>query len=254
MASVERAAQLLLIISEMPGSGVTELAAATGMTKSLTFRLLYTLESQGLVRKNAERRTYALGYSALILGERARRQSPLMATAEEVLAALSSKTRENALLLVRDGLSSMCIAMKESPQPLRIFAAVGRAGPLHAGGGPKVLLAFAPEDVRATVLSGPLEAFTDQTIVAPEALEASLARIRRDGQTLSVGELDPNTFSIAAPVRDHSGTVVAALSVNGPTARLDPASEPVFLSEVLDHAVQLSRQLGWAGHDAAVLR
>ena len=251
VSSVDRAVQLLLTLAEMPDSGVTELAERTGCTKSLTFRLLYTLEARGLVRKDPDRRTYTLGYRALLLGDQSRRQSRLITAAEPVLAEVSEQTRENALLLVREDLHSMCVAMKASPQPLRIFAAVGRLGPLHAGGGPKVLLAFAPDEVRRQVISGALEAFTEMSIQDAAALEDTLARVRRDGYAISVGEIDPNIFSIAAPVRDHSGEVIAALSVNGPTARLDDANRAAFREAVLSASARLSQMLGWQGQALA---
>ena len=156
------------------------------------------------------------------------------------------------MLLVRQGQDSVCIALCESPQPLRIFAAVGRLGPLHAGGGPKVLLAHAPADVRDAVLGGPLVAYTGKTVVSAEELQESLERIRQAGFALSSGEIDPNTFSIAAPVRDQSGEVIASLSVNGPTARLDDATQEACRDAVLDNAMTLSRMLGWFGEHYAV--
>ncbi len=247
VSSVDRAVALLLTLAEHPDSGVTELAEATKNTKSLTFRLLYTLEQRGLVRKDPERRTYTLGYRALLLGDQSRRQSGLITTAEPILADLSDLTRENALLLVREDLHSICIAMRASPQPLRIFAAVGRLGPLHAGGGPKVLLAHAPEDVRQKVITGALESFTDMSISDADALQATLAGIRAEGHVVSIGELDPNTFSIAAPVRDHSGAVIAALGVNGPTARLNDTTRLEIREAVMASADRLSRMLGWRG-------
>ena len=73
------------------------------------------------------------------------------------MADLFAVTRENALLPVREDLQSICFAMHASPEPLRIFAALGRLGPLHAGGGPKVLLAWAPHEVREKVISSALE-------------------------------------------------------------------------------------------------
>ena len=245
VSSVDRAVHLLLTLAERPDSGVTELAEATQNTKSLTFRLLHTLERRGLVRKDPERRTYTLGYRALLLGDQSRRQSRLISTAEPILADLSGTTRENALLLVREDLHSICIAMHASPEPLRIFAAVGRLGPLHAGGGPKVLLAFAPKDIRQKVISGALETFTDMSISDAAALTATLDRIRAEGHVMSIGELDPNIFSIAAPVRDHTGTVIAALAVNGPTARLTDTTPDNICAAVHSSASHLSQMLGW---------
>lgn len=248
VSSVDRAAQLLLALAEMPDSGVTDLAERTGCTKSLTFRLLYTLEQRGLVRKDPGRRTYTLGYRALLLGDQSRRQSRLITAAEPLLAELSDETRENALLLVREQQNSIVVAMRASPQPLRIFAAVGRLGPLHAGGAPKVLLAYAPASVQQAVISGALEAFTEMSISDADALEQTLVNIRRDGYAISVGEIDPNIFSMAAPVRDHSGEVIAALSVNGPTARLDEPTQDAIRDSVLRMAARLSEHLGWQGN------
>jgi len=250
VSSVDRAIEILLTLAEQPDSGVTELAEATGNTKSLTFRLLHTLERRGMVRKDPERRSYTLGYRALLLGDQSRRQSRLAMTAEPILADLSAATRENALLLVREDLHSICIAMHASPEPLRIFAAVGRLGPLHAGGGPKVLLAWAPCEVRDKVISGALEIYTDMSISDTKTLEARLASIRKAGHAISVGELDPNIFSIAAPVRDHTGEVIAALGVNGPTARLDERVQERIAEAVMFNADQLSQMLGWQGKTA----
>lgn len=245
VSSVDRAVHLLLTLAESPDCGVTELAEATQNTKSLTFRLLHTLEQRGLVQKHADRRTYSLGYRALLLGDQTRRQSRLISTAEPVLSDLSAATRENALLLVRQGRNSICIAMQASPEPLRIYATVGRLGPLHAGGGPKVLLAHAPDDIRREVMDGTLESFTEGTVCDAAALRDALARIRSDGHAVSIGELDPNTFSIAAPVRDHSGHVIAALAVNGPTVRLNDAAKDKVRDAVISDADRLSRMLGW---------
>ncbi len=247
VSSVDRAMHLLLTLAEMPDSGVTELAEATKNTKSLTFRLLFTLERRGLVRKDPDRRTYTLGYRALLLGDQSRRQSRLITTAEPILADLSDTTRENALLLVREDLNHICIAMRASPHPLRIFAAIGRLGPLHAGGGPKVLLAHAPAEVQERVISGALEAFTEMSISDADALVATLKDIRAKGHVVSIGELDPDIFSIAAPVRDHSGVVIAALGINGPTARLTETSLDQFRAAVLANADRLSGMLGWQG-------
>ncbi|RVT84189.1 IclR family transcriptional regulator [Rhodobacteraceae bacterium CCMM004] len=245
VASVERAAQLLLTLAEMPDAGVTDLAEATGTTKSLTFRLLYTLERNGFVRKDAERRTYTLGYRTLVLGDQSRRQSQLIATAEPVLESLVEETRENALLFVREGTKGLCVALRESPQPLRIFASVGRLVPLYAGGATKVLLAYAPDEVQAEVAAGPLERFTPSTPSDSASLSAALERIRSDGYVRSVGEIEPDTCSIAAPVRDQTGGVIAALGVNGPTARMTDAVTDAAALTVMSAAAGLSRALGW---------
>jgi len=242
IAAVDRAFALLEVLAQYPDLGVTELAERTGNTKSLVFRLLYTLERRGYVLKNADDRTYSLGYRTLFLADQTRRQSRLIAAASAFLDELADDTRENAL--VREELSSVCIAMRESPRPLRLFAQVGKRGPLHAGGGPKVLLAHAPAAVREAVLSGRLEGYTATTLTSRERLEPALADIRRLGFTLSIGELDSDVFSMASPVRDYTGEVVAALSVAGPVSRLTGEMRVRIRTKVIDAAFRLSEALG----------
>ncbi|MGH6912826.1 MAG: IclR family transcriptional regulator [Geminicoccales bacterium] len=244
VAAVDRAFSLLEVMAQYPELGVTELAERTGNTKSLVFRLLYTLEQRGYVHKSADARTYRLGYRTLFLAEHTRRQSALIAAAGPVLDELALTTRENALLIVREDLHSVCVAMRESPKPLRLFAQIGKYGPLHAGGGPKVLLAFAPEEVRRAILDAPLEGFTTTSITDRTKLARTLAEIRQAGFTLSIGELDPDVFSMAAPVRDFTGEVVAALTVTGPLSRLNAGERRRFRKLILDAAERLSVELG----------
>jgi IclR family KDG regulon transcriptional repressor len=244
IAAVDRALALMETLADTPGLGVTELAERTGNTKSLTFRLLYTLEQRGFVQKDPGARSYSLGYRTLFLADQTRRQSRLIAAATPFLDALAEEARENAMLIVREERNSLCVALREAPSPLRLFAQVGRLGPLHAGGGPKVLLAHAPEAVRDAVLDGPLESFTATTLTDPAKLRRALDEIRRLGFTLSIGELDPDVFSMAAPVFDYSGEAVAALSVAGPVSRLSNGGRERLRGLVVASAERLSQALG----------
>jgi DNA-binding IclR family transcriptional regulator len=84
---------------------------------------------------------------------------------------------------------------------------------LHASGIGLVLLAHAPERVQQEVLEGPLERFTDHTIVDPARLKTVLARVRRDGVAVSDRQVTDDAMSVAAPITDAGGEVIAALSV-----------------------------------------
>lgn len=246
VSAVDRALRLMEALSDAPESGVSELAARTGCTKSLTFRLLHTLEARGFVAKDPNRRTYTLGLQAMLLGEQARRQSRLLTAAEPVLDDLAAATGETVLLLIRDGLNSVCVALREARSKQRIFAEVGRRGPLHAGGGPKILLAHAPDDVRAAVLAQDLASYTAQTLNG-EALMQALALIRHDGWTVSEGELDFDKCSVAAPVHDAGDGVIAALSVVGPSDRLGEGLRNQMRDSVVASAYRLSANLGHRG-------
>lgn len=243
---VDRALTLLEVLAEHPNIGVTRIAQLTGNTKSLVFRLLFTLEKRGYVRKDPVTRSYALGFRPLFLGELTRRQTDLIRLAQPHMDTLVTETRENIYLTVRDGMRGVCVSARQSPQPLRLYADVGRSVPLHVGGGPKLLLAFAPPHVLQAVLAGPLTAFTPASDVDPQALVRALEKIRKTGMNESRGDLDAGAFSFAAPVRDHSGQVIAALSIAGPYTRLTPAVAARYRTLVRDHTLKLSRELGWS--------
>jgi IclR family transcriptional regulator, KDG regulon repressor len=243
IASLDAALTLLETIADQPGLGVTELARRTGSTKSQVFRQLYTLQERGYVHKDPATRTYGLGYRPLYVAERARRQTNLIRQAQPFLEELAERSRENVHLIVRDGVHSVCVALCESPQNLRLYAQVGRKGPLHAGGGSKVLLAYAPSEVRQQVLSGPLERFNDATITDPAELERVLEAIVRDGWHLALEDIDEGAFALSAPIRDHADRVVAALSIAGPVYRLDESAEAQHRAMVLDYAGRISRSL-----------
>lgn len=243
--AVDRALTLLEYLAEERELGVTELAKKAGLTKSLVFRLLYTLEQRGYVHKNEERRTYSLGYRPLYLANQTRKHSRLISSADRFMDELAEATHENVLLTVREDYHSVCVAMRQSPQQLRLFAEVGKAGPLHAGGGPKVLLAHAPSRVVEAVLDGDLEGYTTTSIRDPDTLKRTLSQIESDGWTISLGELDPSAFSIAAPVFDHTGDTVAALSVAGPLSRLDDHRRTFYRDQLLTITNKFSRLLGF---------
>ena len=245
VAAVDKAMTLLECLARHPGAGVTEIAMQTGSTKSQAFRLLHTLEVRGYVGRDEISRGYRLGPRNLLLGERAREQNGLLQVAHPVMQGLAAETGENVNLIVRDGAASVVVDLCESPQPVRLYAEIGRRGPLHAGGGTTVMLAYAPDDVRDAVLAGPLPAYTAHTETDAGRLRTHLRAIRRQGYAVAIEDLDPGAFSVAAPVRDHGGTVVAAVSVAGPLSRLDEERREEHIARVLRAAETISLRLGW---------
>jgi len=245
ISAVDRALNLLEAVAEHPGLNVTELANVTGNTKSLVFRLMFTLEQRGYVIKEPASRTYTLGYRPLFLAASAQDNVALIKAAGPFLDDLARRSGQQVNLLVRDGLHSVCVALRTARDSGRLYAQVGRRGPLHAGGGPKVLLAFAPEDVRDQVLSGPLSAFTPTTTTDRAALEKRLAVIRETGHNESRGDLDADAFSFASAIHDRTGEVVAAISVAGKLDRLEAGDDEKLPRIVAEAAERISEALGF---------
>jgi IclR family KDG regulon transcriptional repressor len=250
ISAVDRALLLLEALADMPDSGVSELSAKTGYTKTMIFRLLHTLEERGFVAKDPVRRTYALSWRAMLLGDQARRQSRLISAADPHMDELHKQTGCNVSVQIRDGLHSVVVALRRAGQDQRIYAEVGRRGPLHAGGGPKVLLAFAPEEVRETVLSSELARYTPNTMIAPDRLRAALDMIRRDGWVISEGELDHSTCSVAIPIYDSNSEVAAALAVTGKTDLLQVQQRGHVLDLLREAGAKITRLVG--AHGAGV--
>ena len=94
-------------------------------------------------------------------------------------------------------------------------------------------------------LPAPLTAYTPSTIVDPKRLKTLLRRIRQQGYNVSHGDLDPGAFSVATPVRDHGGRVVASLGVAGPQSRLTRDLESLYIRMLIEAAGEISAKLGW---------
>jgi IclR family KDG regulon transcriptional repressor len=243
IAAVDRAVNVLEALSQEPNLTLTGLAAKLDLTKSLTFRLLYTLQARGMVIRDADRQTYSLGYRLVFFGDRAQSHDMLLTVAGPIMDELCAATNENVNLVIRDGHACMCVATRESTHSMRLFAQVGRRGPLHAGGASTVLLAYAPTDVQEAVLSQPLKRFNAHTITSPEVLREMLDRIRRNGFHIARNDLDEGAFSLAAPIDDGSGHVIASVSVAGPVVRLDDARQARHIDLVTSAARRISQRL-----------
>lgn len=243
IAAVDRALSVLEALAEHPKQGVTELAARLGLTKTIVFRLLSTLETRGFVSRDPDKAVFSLGYRMGVLGEQAGAQNALLTAARPVMERLRDDTTENINLVLRDGLQSLVLATLAGHHAMRIFANPGRYGPLYAGGGSVLLLAFAPEDVQQALLAKPLSRFTPATTTDPDELRARLEMIRADGYHIAINDLDEGAFSIAAPILNAAGEVVAALSVAGAMARYDEMRRRRYLELVSGAAAEISGKL-----------
>lgn len=216
--SVERALDVLEVLAGAPAPlGVSDIATASGLADGTVHRLLRTLVTRGFARQGPDRR-YALGTRLLALGDAARRA--LVVGAGAILERLVAQTGETANLAVLEGDSVVYVAQAPSPHRLRLFAEVGRHVPVHSTAVGKVLLSGLPEgEARAVLDRAGLPARTRQTLTAPDAVVAEVNRTRGRGYAIDDGEEETGVRCVAVPVLD-GGTVVAAVSVSGPAARV----------------------------------
>lgn len=245
ITAVDRALALLEAAAELPNASLTDLSRATGFTRSLVFRMAFTLEKRGYLMKSGDGRTYTLGYQPLYLSSHAHDQLPILHRARQFIDDLSVRTGQNANLIVRNGMSHLTILSKHPQDPNQLYARTGRLGPLYAGGGPKILLAFAPKKVQDAVLAGEMTQFTERTVTDPEQLRKVLEQIRKTGTNETVRDIDEEGFSFAAAVRGADGAVVAAVTVAGRIDTLNDESAVFFRQTVHVTAQRISETMGW---------
>ena len=250
IAAVGRALDLLEALSRIGPAPLAALATQARCTRTAGFRLLRTLEARGFAIQDEARGMWRLGARWGVLGRAAAEQGALEATAMPFLSALGKTAGENVYLRVRDGLESETVAIYQADPALRLYSEVGKRQPLHAGSS-RLLLAHAPEAVQTQVLAQRLPRFTPATRTDAAWIAADLQRIRARGYLLTTDEVVAGAATVAAPVRDASGQVVAVLSVSAPTMRMRPPRPRALLPMVLDAASKLSRTLGATVGDTA---
>jgi IclR family KDG regulon transcriptional repressor len=151
----------------------------------------------------------------------------LLTASRPVMEWLVEETAESVFLSVLDGTEALNVDTRESPRSVRLFGQVGRRVPLYAGGTPKILFAFLPEETRSTLLKTvELKPITPYTLTDSSRLEELLLQIRQQGYVVTADDLDVGAHSIAAPIRNYQGQVVAAISVAGPSHRFTELSRP----------------------------
>ncbi|MDQ6658600.1 MAG: IclR family transcriptional regulator [Actinomycetota bacterium] len=185
--------------------GLADLCTATGLPRATAHRLAVGLEAHGLLSRDDQGR-WRPGQMLAVLAAGA--PDPLIAAAAEVLPRLRDRTGESVQVYRADGMARVCIAVSEPAAGLRDTVPLGARLPMTAGSAAKVLGAWGDPTLQRAMLA------------ADRITDRMLAEVRRRGWAQSVAEREPGVASVSAPVRDKSGTVIAAVSVSGPIDRI----------------------------------
>lgn len=195
-----------------PTLTLTEIADRAGLPLSTARRLIAELERWGGLERQPDQR-YRIGIRLWRIGSLAPRQRVLSDAALPVMQDLCEATQENVQLAVLDDGEALCIEKISSPRAVPTATHVGGRLPLHATGVGKVLLAFSPPDVLRAAVERGLSPSTRNTIVQPGRLAAALDTVREQHLAWSYEEMTLGAVSIAAPVRDATGRLRAALGI-----------------------------------------
>jgi DNA-binding IclR family transcriptional regulator len=248
--ALDRALEVLLLFQqEKRELGVTEIAAKLGYYKSTVYRVLATLERRGFVQQNELTGKYWLGLRVYALGLLCNRLMGLRDMVKPWLRELGEKYQETVHLAVLNdnrekGAEIIVIDKVETNHSLSLTPPFGSSSPAHCSGVGKVLLAYSDRGWVYRVLGqASLVRFTDNTITDWGELEKELDRIRRAGYALDNEEIEVGLRCVAAPIFGPSGTVVAALSISGPTSRLTDQRLPELIAGVMETARAISNRL-----------
>lgn len=222
--SIERAFAVLGTLADGP-IGVTEVAERALLPKSTAARLLASLAREGAVEQLPGDTRYRLGGRLATLAAGVLPTRSLARLARPSLAELSAAVGEAAGLSVPDGNLAHYIEQVDTPNPVSVRDWTGSRIPMHAVSSGQVLLAFRQPAALERYLQSPLERFTDRTVIDPAALRDRLRDVRRDGFAWAREEFDHGITSVAAPIADASGEVIAAVHLHGPSYRFPAAGE-----------------------------
>lgn len=252
LSSVRNAARLLCAFTPSDRDlGVSELAARLDLAKSTVHRLLNTLTHEGLIERDGATGRYRLGLKLYELGAIVSTHLDLHEVVTGALDDLRSRTGETVHVAILDAGEVVYIERRESPQTVRVFGRVGHRNHAHCTSSGKALLAWLPAAERARLVEERgLPAHTPRTITDPHALEEELAAVRERGWASNLEESETGVSSVAAPIRDASGAVVASIACAAPASRITRDTMRRYALETVAAAGRISARLGYRGDPA----
>ncbi|MBO1001422.1 IclR family transcriptional regulator [Pseudogracilibacillus auburnensis] len=246
--SVIKALSILDLFIEDKELSLQEIARKADIPKPTAYRLLSTLEHSGILYKlkeNPHDSRYGLGLKLLEYGNLVSERLELRDIALPFMEKFAEEINEVVHLVIAYQQEATYIEKVNSKRALSLHTKIGRSTPLYVGSGPKMLLAFLPEQEQEQILNqGELVTLTNQKI-DKIALKQELKKIRKNQFAISIGEQDADTTGVSFPIFNHEGKVIAALAVSGLSSR--------FMGERLENikdsgttfANEMSKQLGY---------
>jgi DNA-binding IclR family transcriptional regulator len=216
--SIDRAFAVLRSLTSGP-AGVTQLAEQVELPKSTVSRLLSTLEELGVVEQITAGGNYRIGPGLIEIATAVMPGRSLVAGARPHLVELARRTGEAAGLSVPDGRMAHYVDQADSDNQVQVRDWTGERIVMHAVSSGLVFLAWAEPAFVDAYLKGPLQAFTSRTITDPATLRRRLAEIREAGYAWVFEEFSDGANSVAAPIRNQRGDVIAAIHSHGPAHR-----------------------------------
>lgn len=251
---LQKAMAVLELFSPMRREiGVVEAAELLHKPKSTVSRWLAAIADAGLLERDATSGRYRLSMRLAVLGEIARDSTGMQRLAGPVLEKITADTGETSSLTVLVRSEAMNIEAVLSPRPIIHVGWVGRRFPCYATASGKVLLAWRDPSMVKRLVPRRLPKLASRTITSMDDFQHELARVRDHGYATAWRELEDELAAVAAPVRDHTGEVVAAVAISAPASRVPIKALASLARSAVEGADSLSSQMGYRGAHSAKL-
>ncbi len=242
---LEKALSVIAILEDTKeGYGLTEIAQRAGINKTTCYRILNTFQLDDMVEVGEKAGTYRLGTRFLELGGIVQRRINIRQIALPILTHLTEQTGDTTFLCILNKQKAVCIERIEGGDVQVLALNVGDSWPLYSGAAPRAILASLSDEQVMEVLSGLHKDKTSNQTDASYYLE-KIKEIRIKGYSVSYEDVTLGVSSIGAPVFDHTGNVVGAISLSSTIYRFPPEREEEFAQLVLNAAKEISQSLGW---------
>ena len=225
---------------------MSELAHQLHLDRSTTYRILVSLEKCGFVEKDERTGEYSLGMTAFEIGNAFIRQMDFVKISKPIMSDLALKAQETVHLAVLSNAEIVYVDKADSPRTLGVMSKIGQRAPVYCTALGKVLLAHQSKgEMNRIILEIQLKPYTKNTIISKRGLAEELKEIREKGYALDRKEYEEGVECIAAPIRDHLGGVIAAISISGPQRKIGAPNESHFVNQVVERAALISSKMGY---------
>ena len=242
--TVVRSMEILNLFIDKEELSFQEIIDLSGIPKTSVYRMLMSLEEMNFLEKGTDSK-YRLGLLFLRFGNLVSGRLDIRKIAYPIMHDLHNDVKEAINLIVKNGDEAIYIEKIDTYQKVRLYTAVGRSSPLYAGACSRVILSNLPSsEIDTYVESIDLKSFAKGTITDKESLIKSISQAQNNGYTISHSELENHTSAIAAPIFDHTGEVIAGISIAGIEANYQGENMTIFVAKVKEAAQEISKRLG----------
>ena len=245
--AIERVLKILRCFTvQHPARSYLEVAEETGIPASTVFRIMQILAQEGFLERDSVEGQFRIGIEIFRLGDLFLADRLLVEVARPELAQLAQQAGFTTNLSVRDGYNTVTILVQVGPGRLSLTARLGGVVPVnYTASGKALIMDMSDEELAQLMPPAPWPQRTPNSITTLEKLRAELQRSRERGCTLDEQEGTIGIRCVAAPIRNHRGEIVAAVSISGTIIDMTPETLPKLMEMVKTAGQRISYQLGY---------